>query len=128
MSLRCLKDVLKRSRLLTVKQDVISMSGKRRRAYVVLKKSYVVLQRLEGVWFTTFSGRMTDNVLKTSGLDRVKNVQFKMSCRYPIYDVLKMSDSRRLEEVPLMSSWRRPIYVVFRTSEKRCLISDCAGL
>ena len=39
MSLRRLQDVLKRSRRLTTKQDVITTSGKRRRIYDVLKTS-----------------------------------------------------------------------------------------
>ena len=50
-SLRRLQDVLKRSRRLTTKQDVVTTSGKRRRIYGVLKTSD--LRRLEDVQFTT---------------------------------------------------------------------------
>ena len=49
-SLRRLQDVLKRSRRLTTKQDVVTTSGKRRRIYEVLKTSD--LRRLEDVQFT----------------------------------------------------------------------------
>ena len=50
-SLRRLQDVLKRSRRLATKQDVVTTSGKRRRIYDVLKTSD--LRRLEDVQFTT---------------------------------------------------------------------------
>ena len=50
-SLRRLQDVLKRSRRLTTKQDVITTSGKRRLIYDDLKTSD--LRRLEDVEFTT---------------------------------------------------------------------------
>ena len=50
-SLRRLQDVLKRSRRLTTKQDVVTTSGKRRLIYDVLKTSD--LRRLEDVQFTT---------------------------------------------------------------------------
>ena len=69
MSLRRLQDVLKRSRRLTTKQDVITTSEKhvgfttywRHLIYIVLKTSN--LQRLEDVWFTTSSGRLVYDVL-----------------------------------------------------------------
>ena len=48
-SLRRLQDVLKRSRRLATKQDVIMTSGKRRRIYDVLKTPD--LRRLEDVQF-----------------------------------------------------------------------------
>ena len=51
-SLRRLQDVLKRSRRLATKQDVVTTSGKRRRIYDVLKTSD--LRRLEDVRFTSF--------------------------------------------------------------------------
>ena len=50
-SLRRLQDVLKRSRRLTTKQDVVTTSGKRRLIYDILKTSD--LRRLEDVKFTT---------------------------------------------------------------------------
>ena len=50
-SLRRLQDVLKRSRRLTTKQDVITTSGKRRLIYDDLKTPD--LRRLEDVEFTT---------------------------------------------------------------------------
>ena len=50
-SLRRLQDVLKRSRRLTTKQNVVTTSGKRRLIYDVLKTSD--LRRLEDVQFTT---------------------------------------------------------------------------
>ena len=50
-SLRRLQDVLKRSRRLATKQDVVTTSGKRRRIYDVLKTSD--LRRLEDVQFRT---------------------------------------------------------------------------
>ena len=50
-SLRRLQDVLKRSRRLTTKQDVVTTSGKRRLIYDNLKTSD--LRRLEDVEFAT---------------------------------------------------------------------------
>ena len=50
-SLRRLQDVLKRSRRLATKQDVVTTSGKRRRIYDVLKTSD--LRHLEDVQFRT---------------------------------------------------------------------------
>ena len=70
--LRRLQDVLKRSRRLATKQDVVMTSGKRRLIYVVLKTSNI--RRLEDVWFT-------------------------LSWRCPIYNVLKTSDLWRLQDV-----------------------------
>ena len=48
-SLRRLQEVLKRSRRLTTKPDVVKTSGKRRLIYDVLKTSY--LRRLKDVQF-----------------------------------------------------------------------------
>ena len=50
-SLRRLQEVLKRSRRLATKQDVVTTSGKRRRIYEVLKTSD--LRRLKDVQFRT---------------------------------------------------------------------------
>ena len=41
-----------------------------------------------------------------------------------IYDVLKTSDLRRLEDVQFTTSWRRLIYDVFKTFVKRHLCSN----
>ena len=81
-SLRRLQDVSKRSRGLTIKQDVAKTSGKRRRIYDVLRMSD--LHRLEDVQFTTFWRHLIYVVLKTSGLGRL------------IYDILKTSDLQHL--------------------------------
>ena len=48
---KTLQDVLKRSRRLTIKQDVVTTSGKRHQIYDVLKTSD--LRRVEDVQFTT---------------------------------------------------------------------------
>ena len=85
------QDVLKRSRHLTTKPDVVKTSTKRRQIYDVLKTSY--LHRLEDVQFTT-------------------------SWRRLIYDVLRTSDLRCLEDVRFATPWRHPIYNVFKTSVK----------
>ena len=92
MSLGCIQDILKRSRRLTAKPDVVKTSGKRRLIY---------------------------NFLKTSYLRRLKDVQFTTSRRHLIYDVLRTSDLQRLEDVSFTLSWGRPIYNVFKTSVKR---------
>ena len=96
-SSRRLQDVLKRSRCLTTKHDVVTTSGKRRHIYDVLKVSN--LWRLESFWFTT-------------------------SWRGPIYVVLKTSDLRRLEDARYTSSWKRPINDVLKTSVKPRLCSN----
>ena len=96
-SLRCLQDVLKRSRRLTTKPDVVKTSGKEFLIYDVLKTSY--LRCLEDVQFTT-------------------------SWRHPIYDVLRTSDIRPLQKVWFMLSWGPPIYDVFKTSVKWRLCSN----
>ena len=77
-----LQDVLKKSRRLMTKQDVLTTPGKRRRIYDVLKKSN--LRCLEDVQFRTFPIRLIYDVLRTSG---------------QIYDVLKTSNLRRLEDL-----------------------------
>ena len=76
-SLRCLQDVLKRSRCITTKQDVVMTSGKRCQIY---------------------------DVLKTSDLRRLENNHFMTSWRRLIYDVFPMSDLRRPEDVWFMLS------------------------
>ena len=81
-SLRRLQDVLKRSRDLTTKPDVVKSSYRRRLIYCVLKASD--FRCLKDVRFTTF-------------------------WRRSIYDVLKTSDLRCLEEVRFTTSWRRLI-------------------
>ena len=63
-SLRRLQDVLKRSRRLTTKQDVLTTSGKRRQIYNILRKSD--LRRLEEDQFATSWKRLIYDVLKTS--------------------------------------------------------------
>ena len=80
--LRRLQKVLKRSKRLLTKQDVVTTSGKRR--------------------------RMCD-VLKTFDLDHLEDDQFSMSWRRLIYEVLRTSDLRRFEITRFTSSWRRPI-------------------
>ena len=91
-SLRRLQDVLKGSRRLRTKQDVVTASGKGRRIY---------------------------DVLKTSDLRHLADVQFATSWKRLIYDVFKTSDLRLLEDVRFTSSWKRPICDVLKTSVKR---------
>ena len=79
-SLRRLQDVLKRSRRLTTKQDVVTTAGKRRQIY---------------------------DVLKTSDLRRLEDVQFTTSWRRLISVILKKSNLRRLEDVWFITSWKR---------------------
>ena len=98
-SLRRLQDVLKRSRCLTTKQDVVTTSGKMldwwRLIYVVLKTPN--LRRHEDVWFTMSSGSL-------------------------VYDVLKTYDLHRLEDDQFGTSWTRLIYDAFRTSNYDVLL------
>ena len=94
-SLRHLQDVLKRSRRLTTKPDVVTTSYRRRLIY---------------------------DVLKTSDLRRLEDVRFTTSWRRLIYVVLKTSDLRRLQDVWLTTFWRRLIYDVLKTSVKRRLL------
>ena len=116
-------DVLKKSRRLTTKQDVVTTSGKRRRLedvqfttswkrliYDVFRTSD--LQRPEDVWFMSSWRRTICDVLKTSDLQRL------------IYDVLKTSNLRYLEDVQFTTSWRRVIYDVLKTCVKRHLRSN----
>ena len=63
-SLRRLQDVLKRSRRLTTKQDVVTTSAKRRQIYNVLKMSD--LHHLEDVHFTTSWRHLIYVILKKS--------------------------------------------------------------
>ena len=67
-----LQDVLKTLRCLTIKQDVVTMSGK-------------------DVGFITSWRRLIYVILKTSDLRCLENVWFATSWRLQIYDVLKMS-------------------------------------
>ena len=78
-SLRRIQDVLKRSRRLTTKQDVVW-------------KKTSDLRRLENVWFTPSWRCPIYDLLKTSDLRRLENAQFATSWKRLIYDVLKMSD------------------------------------
>ena len=123
-SLRRLQNVLKRSRRLTTKQDVVTTSGKRRRIYDVLKMSnYDVfrtsgLWRTEDVWFMLSSRRPIWDILKTSGLQRLQEVWFRTSGRRPIYVVLKMYNLRRLEDVWFTTTLRDLIYDVLKPSVK----------
>ena len=96
-SLRRLQDVLKRSRRLTTKQDVVTTSGKRCRIYDVLKTSD--LRRLEDVQFATSGKRLIYNVFRTSDLRCLEDVQFTTSWKRLTYDVLKTSDLWHLEDV-----------------------------
>ena len=129
-SLKRLQDVLKRSRRLTTKPDILKTSGKdiwlttswRRPIYDVLKTSD--LRCLEDVSFTTSWGRLIYDVLKTSDLRGLEDVQFTTSWRRLICNVLRTSDLRYLEDVLFMSSWRCPLYDVFKTSVKRRLCSN----
>ena len=104
-SLRCLQDVLKRSRCITTKQDIVTTSGKRCQIYDVLKTSD--LWRLPNVWLTTSWRRLIYVVLKTSYLQRLESVWFTTSSGCMIYNVLKTSNLQRLEDVWFMTSWRR---------------------
>ena len=76
-SLRCLQDVLKRSRCITTKQDIVMTSGKRCQIY---------------------------DVLKTSDLHHLEDNHFTTSWRRLIYDVFPMSGLRHPEDVWFMSS------------------------
>ena len=76
-SLRCLQDVLKRSRCITTKQDVVTTSGKRCQIYDVLKTSD--LRRLEDNHFTTSWRRLIYDVFPMSGLRRPEDVWFMLS-------------------------------------------------
>ena len=97
-SLRRLQDVLKMSRRLTTKQDVVTTSGKRRSIY---------------------------DVLKTRGLRHLDDIQFRTSWRCLIYDILRTSDLRRLEDFQFTTSWRRLIYDFLWTSDLRRLEDVC---
>ena len=114
-------DVLKRSRCLTTKPDVVKTSGKRRLICNILKTFY--LRCLEDVQFTTSWRRLIYDVLRTSDLRRLEDVQFTTSWRRLIYDVLRTSDLRRLEDVWFTSSWGRPDYDVFKTSDLQRFIT-----
>ena len=129
-SLKRLQDVLKRSRRLTTKPDIVKTSGKdvwlttswRRPIYDVLKTSD--LRCLEDVSFTTSWGRLICDVLKTSDLRGLEDVQFTTSWRRLICNVLRASDLRCLEDVLFTLNWRRSLYDVLKTSAKRRLCSN----
>ena len=144
-SLKRHQDVLKRSRRLATKQDVVTTSGKRCRIYNVLKTSDlrpledVQLGRLEDVWFLMSWGRWIFDVLKTSDLSRLEDIQFRTSWGRLIYnikarftsswrrlicDALRMPDLRPLEDARSTWPWRLPIYDVLKTSLKRRLLSN----
>ena len=74
--------------------------------------------------FTTSWRRLIYNVLSTSDLRRLEDVQFTTSWRRLICDVLMTSDLQRLADVRFTSSWRRPIYDVLKTSVNRRLCSN----
>ena len=95
-------DVLKRSQRLTTKPDVGRTSEKRRLIYDVLKTSY--LRCLKDVQFTTSWTRFIYVVLKTSNLRRLEDV-----------------DLRCLEDVWFKTSWGSLIYDVLKTSDLRHL-------
>ena len=75
-SLRLLQDVLKRSRRLMTKPNIVKTSGKRRLIYDALKTSY--LRGLEEVQCTTSWRRLIYNVLRTSDLRRLEDVRFTL--------------------------------------------------
>ena len=104
---------------LTTKQDVVTTFGKWRRVYDVLETSDLL--RLEDVQFTTSWRLLTYDVFRVSGFQRPEDVWFMSSWRRPICDVLKTSDLQRLQDVWFTTSWRRPIYVVLKTSNLRHL-------
>ena len=107
-SLRRLQDLLKRSRRLLTKQDVVRTSD---------------LRRPEGVWLTSFWDvqfkkswkRLIYDVSRTSGFRCLERL---------IFVALKTSNLQRLEDVWFMASWRRLIYSVLKTSVKRRLCSN----
>ena len=119
MSLRRLKDVFKRWLCFTNKQDVFMTSGKTRRIYDVLKTSD--LHHLEDVQFATSWRCLTYDIFRTSGLRRPEDVWFTSSWRRPIWNILKTSDLWRLQEVWFTTSWKRSSYVVLKTSNLRRL-------
>ena len=106
-TLRRLQGVLKRSQRLMTKPDVVKTSGKRCLIYDVLKTSY--LRHLEDIQFTTSWRRLIYDVFKMSNLGRLEDVWFTISWRHLIYDVLKTSNLRGLENVKFMTSSRRLI-------------------
>ena len=104
-SLRRLQDVLKMSRRLTTKQDVVTTSGKRRSIYDVLKTCD--LRHLDDVQFRTSWRCLIYDILRTSDLRRLEDVRFTLSWRLPIHDVLKTSDLWLLVDVWFTTTWRR---------------------
>ena len=104
-SLRRLQDVLKMSRRLTTKQDVVTTSGKRRSIYDVLKTCD--LRHLDDVQFRTSWRCLIYDILRTSDLRCLEDVRFTLSWRRPIHDVLKTSDLWLLVDVWFTTTWRR---------------------
>ena len=74
------------------------------------------------------SGRLVYDVLKTSDLRRLEDVQIVTSWKRLIYDALKTSDLRRLEDVQFTTSWRRLIYDVLKTSNLWRLCSNVVAM
>ena len=110
-SLRRLQDVLKRSRRLTTKQDVVTTSWREDTTFTTS-------------WRFTISWRRPNYVvLKTSHLHCLEDIQFRTSWRRLIYDVLWTSNISHLKDARFTSSWKCPIYDVLKTSVKRRLCS-----
>ena len=86
ISLTRFQNVLKKLGRLTTKPNVVETSGKRHLIYDVLKTSY--LRCLEEVQFTTSWRRLIYNVFRTSDLWRFEDVWLE--------DVLRTSDLWRL--------------------------------
>ena len=104
-SLRRLQDVLKMSRRLTTKQDVVTTSGKRRSIYDVLKMRG--LRHLDDIQFRSSWRCLIYDILRTSDLRRLEDVRFTLSWRLPIHDVLKTADLWLLVDVWFTTTWRR---------------------
>ena len=105
-SLKRHQDVLKRSRRLATKQDVVTTSGKRFRIYNVLKTSDLQHQRPIYI------------VLKTSDLRRLEDAWFTTSWRCPIYVALKTSNLWCLEDVSKATSVKQCHSNVYATSKE----------
>ena len=123
-SLRRLQDVLKMSRRLTTKQDVVTTSGKRRSIYDVLKTCD--LRHLDDVQFRTSWRCLIYDILRTSDLRCLEDVRFTLSWRRPIHDVLKTSDLWLLVDVWFTTTWRRlwsNVVVVSMQLRKKCFFS-----
>ena len=128
---KTLQDVLKMSRRLTTKQDVVTTSGKRRSIYDVLKTRD--LRHLDGVQFRTSWRCLIYNILRTSDLRRLEDVHlrcledflFTTSWRCLIYDFLWTSDLRRLEDVCKAMSVKQRRSGVYATSKEMFFFLFC---